>query len=115
MRLVVTGGRNFHDRNLVSAALIAFEARYGAISCLIHGGARGLDTLCGEWAKANGREVLQMNAEWHLWGKQAGFIRNEAMILQGKPDRGLAFKGGNGTRHMMGCLEKHGIPYEIVG
>ena len=39
--------------------------------------------------------------QWHKLGFVAGPIRNHRMILQGKPDGVIAFKGGNGTADMV--------------
>jgi hypothetical protein len=113
MRLVVTGGRNFTDKLFVEGVLQVFHLNRH-IDLLIAGGAPGVDTLCQKWAEAEGIPTKVMMAEWDLWGKQAGRIRNEAMILQGKPDYGLVFPGGKGTHHMMSMLKLHNVPFETV-
>lgn len=48
-RIVVTGGRNYADRDAVFAALNRLHAKH-PITTLAHGGARGADALAAEWA-----------------------------------------------------------------
>lgn len=115
MRLVVTGGRNFAGFALVDRAMADFEETWGHIDVLIHGGAPGADTLCAAWAHRHNKQVWEFPANWTDYGKSAGAIRNEMMILQGKPDRGLVFPGGRGTAHMHGVLIKYRVPVEVVG
>ena len=99
MRLLVTGGRDFMDRDAVFAALDAANHKR-TIKVLIHGAARGADTLSGEWAKERGIECAVFpisSQDWKTLGNRAGPIRNQRMIDQGKPDGVIAFPGGRGT------------------
>lgn len=41
------------------------------ITQLIHGAARGADSLAGEWASGKGVEVRAFPAEWDRYGKRA--------------------------------------------
>ena len=52
---------------------------YEQITTLIHGGARGIDTLAGECAAARGIEVKVYEARWMRFGKYAGHMRNIEM------------------------------------
>ena len=51
MRVLITGGRDFADRILLFEALDRLHAIH-SFSVLIHGDAKGADTLAGEWADA---------------------------------------------------------------
>jgi hypothetical protein len=62
MRLLVTGGRNFTDRDFLFATLDRLHAEHG-FTLLIHGDARGADRLAGEWAKERGVEVSACPAD----------------------------------------------------
>jgi hypothetical protein len=53
MRVLVCGGRQFGDRDMLRAALDRLSKDRG-FSLVISGGARGADTLAEEWAKAVG-------------------------------------------------------------
>lgn len=45
--------------------------------------------------------VEKYPAQWDIYGKQAGVLRNLQMITEGKPDVVVAFPGGAGTANMV--------------
>ena len=112
-RVLVTGSRNYDDKsNLFDALADQYEP--GMI--VVHGGARGADTLACEWVKEMQSLGYQVTAEvhpadWYEYGKAAGFIRNQEMVDAGA-DVCLAFPLGEsrGTRHCMKAAKKAGIP-----
>lgn len=79
---------------------------------LIHGGARGADSLAGEWAKLAFITPEVYKADWKRYGKRAGPIRNAQMLAEGKPDIVVAFPGGTGTAHMVKIAKDAGL--EVV-
>ena len=99
------GGRDYDDYNTVSNTLGHLHKR-GPVSLLIHGGARGADSLAGEWAEESGVPVKVYEADWKRLGKAAGFIRNATMLKHGKPDMVIAFPGGPGTDNMVKLADK---------
>lgn len=105
MRIVVTGGRDYHDHEVIWKALD--ELRPSAIA---HGGARGLDELAGEWAELRGVPVTTYQASWNLSGAMAGLIRNIHMLDAFKPDLVAAFPGKAGTEHCVLHAVLRGIP-----
>lgn len=107
MRLLVTGGRDFTDRQLLFQALDQLHAEHH-FTLLIHGDARGADRLAGEWAQDRGIQVLACPADWKQHGRIAGPIRNRQM-LDKKPDLVVAFPGGAGTRNMVEIARKAGV------
>ena len=109
-RLLVCGGREFSDRDALFTALDRAHAKR-PVSLLIHGAARGADTLAGEWAAARGIAVEVYPARWDVDGrKRAGPIRNQRMLDEGKPDACVAFPGGRGTADMVRRCREAGIP-----
>lgn len=76
---------------------------------IIHGGAKGADSLADQWAVVNWVRFEEFRADWNKHGKSAGMIRNLQMITEGKPDVVLAFPGGPGTRNMIKQARAHGI------
>ncbi len=100
MRLLVCGGREWNERDRTFAVLDAVHAKR-PIALLIHGGARGADSLAGDWAAARGIPVQAFPADWQAHGRSAGPIRNQAMLTDGRPDGVVAFPGGYGTDDMM--------------
>lgn len=106
MKLLVTGGRDYNDYEALCAAmkLLPFDPKL-----VIHGGARGADTLATRWCEVNGVHYAVVPALWEFHRKAAGAIRNATMLLL-KPDYCLALPGGKGTANMMHLCNKQGIP-----
>jgi hypothetical protein len=61
------------------------------------------------WAKQFGIQTLAFPADWKTHGKAAGFIRNQRMLDEGKPDLVLGFPGGSGTADMCSRAERAGV------
>jgi len=108
IRLLVCGGRDYYDYAAVERALDRVHAEIG-ISLLIHGAARGADTLAEYWAKSRGVETLPFPALWRAYGYGAGPIRNQKMLDEGRPDKAVAFPGGPGTADMIYKARRAGI------
>ncbi len=99
--MLVCGGRNFDDRDrLLTAMNAAVQGCDGEI-IVIHGGARGADSLAGAIANEAKIRVLVFPADWERNGLRAGPIRNQQMLDEGKPDVVLAMPGGTGTADMV--------------
>ena len=113
MRVVVTGGREFDDADFIESALVEFNTS-SSITVLIHGAARGVDTICGCWAKRNDITVEPYPAQWDVHGRAAGPIRNKQMIDEGKPDVLIAFPGGRGTANMISQCRAAGVRVLLV-
>lgn len=107
MRVLVTGGRDFDDREMLFAFLDRLHEEQ-PFTLLIHGDARGADRLCGEWASERTIECLPCPADWRRHGRAAGPIRNGQM-LEHKPDILVAFPGGKGTANMIEQATKAGL------
>jgi hypothetical protein len=110
MRVLITGGRDFGDRELLFGALDSLHAAHG-FTTLIHRDAKGADRLAGEWADARGVSVEAHPADWKKHGRGAGPVRNQKMLEQ-KPDLVVAFPGGKGTADMVRRAKEAGI--EVV-
>lgn len=106
MRVLVTGGRNFLDRPAVYAALD--EVKDG-LECVIVGDATGADNFAWSWCVQNQIPCRRFWADWLTHGKAAGPIRNQQMLVEGKPDLVLAFPGGRGTEDMVRRAERAGV------
>ena len=109
MRVLVCGGREFYDLKFVHATLDMIHAKT-PIAVVIEGGARGADDLAHSWAERNNVALATFVADWKLYGKRAGPIRNELMLREGKPDLVVAFPGGDGTANMVRLAERALVP-----
>lgn len=120
-RILVCGGRNFNDRNLLITTLDNIcdergwileptpDGNYLPDVFIIAGKARGADTMAVDWAVVNWCEFKEFPAEWDKYGKSAGYIRNKQMLDEGKPDLVVAFPGGKGTHMMIDIARKAGV------
>jgi hypothetical protein len=111
MRVLVCGGRDYSDFEHLSEVLDR-HYRVRPFSHLIHGGAAGADLLADTWASDNHVLRVPFFAEWDVFGKSAGPIRNGRMLEEGKPDLVLAFAGGRGTADMIRKAEASGVPVQ---
>lgn len=101
-RMLVCGGREFSDREMMWLALDGIRLWVPVpIQVVIHGAQRGADTLADVWAKERGLEVLPFEAEWTRFQGSAGPIRNRRILREGLPDFVVAFPGGDGTQNML--------------
>lgn len=116
----VGGGRNYNDAAAMQAHLQevqALAAEQGRRVVVVHGGARGADSLAGAEAARLGIPSITFPAEWDALGKSAGFQRNEEMARflarardqYGFTVHGTPFPGGDGTAHMTDQLTNAGI------
>lgn len=93
----------------VADALMHLHA-YWRIDVLIHGAARGADTLASDFAKAHGIKVEGFPADWGKHGKRAGWLRNKQMLDEALPHLVVAFPGGTGTRTMIELAFAQRVP-----
>lgn len=71
---------------------------------VLHGGARGVDTFAGIGAGMLGLEEDRMPAQWNVYGKAAGPIRNTTMLMK-RPVLVAAFWHGQ-SRGTLDCIDK---------
>lgn len=96
-RWLVCGGRNFDDADLMAREMERIALERGRPTLIIHGDARGADTLAKKWARRNGVATAPYPADWKAHGRAAGPIRNAKMIKEGHPGLVVAFPGGRGA------------------
>lgn len=110
MRALVCGSRSWTD-----LAAIKTQLREIGATEIIHGAANGADALGAMAAFEFGLPVLAFPANWKLYGKRAGIIRNQQMLIEGQPDIVLAFWDGEsrGTLDMITRAERANIKVVI--
>ena len=115
MIVLVCGGRDFTDRGLLFSTMDRVLAKYPDGLLVVHGAAKGADLLAEEWCKS--REVMYIGvpAQWARFGKAAGMQRNRIMRDVWEPKACIAFKGGVGTRGMIGLMREIGVEPWLVG
>jgi hypothetical protein len=100
LKILVTGGREYAEKEKVWEALDAVHRKSG-IAAIVHGDARGADTLAKEWALERKIDHIPYPADWDKYKKGARPIRNQKMLDREKPDAVVAFPGNDGTADMI--------------
>ena len=110
MRLLICGSRNWKDRKAVLQAVKELNP-----SVIIEGECRGADRLAASVAEELGILVEKFPADWARHGRQAGPIRNQQMLAEGKPDYVLAFptSESRGTWDMVRRAKKAGVETKV--
>lgn len=105
MIVVISGDREWQDEERIKKI---FEKLEGDIT-IIHGGCRGLDLLGAKVGKNMGFKIIEVPAEWNLYGKGAGVIRNEKMLRM-NPDLVIYFHDNltesKGTKNLVNTAKK---------
>lgn len=107
MKVIIAGSRSFCDYSRLKSVL----ATIPAITEVVCGEARGADSLGRRWAEENGIPIKSFPAQWDVYGRAAGHIRNRKM--GDYADYLVAFwdgksKGTKGMIDYMRKLGKHG-------
>jgi len=109
-KVVVAGGMDFNDHELIWSALDKTRAKH-ADMVLVHGGApKGVDLIAARWAETRNVAQVVFKPDWNRYGKKrAGFVRNDQM-LDLMPIGVLAFPGTGLTENLVDKARGLGIP-----
>lgn len=116
MKLIVAGGRDFIDTQMMITVLMDLVEK-GKIDPnpeLVCGMARGADILAFRLWKSANMQIHVFPAEWDTYGKSAGFRRNKEM---GEfADAAVCFWDGKskGTKHMIAIMQRLNKPVYVV-
>jgi hypothetical protein len=115
--VVVCGSRGFDDYDYAKRCLNwILEKRIsdGYDIVVVSGRARGADLIGERWANEYGYEIDSHPANWDLYGKSAGYIRNCEMV--DVCDGVVAFWDGisKGTKHTIDYAGQKGKPCVVV-
>jgi hypothetical protein len=108
MKILVCGSRKWIKRAIIDQYLSMFGDEN---IILIHGAARGVDTMAAEYGAKHGWEIHSHPAQWNRYGLGAGPIRNTEM-LEENPELVIAFRCAGrslGTDHMTAIAHKADI------
>jgi hypothetical protein len=114
-RLQVKGRAEFDESILLWDSIYTRLRRLPPQTEVIHGGAQGVDVLCGKAAAVLGLAVTVYPADWETHGKRAGVLRNLQMLDQW-PNLVLAWWDGKskGTLHTITRAQMLKIPVEVT-
>src|SRR3954471_5685116 len=78
-KIIIAGTRTFNDYELlIKVCDICLFLRHPNIE-VVSGGSVGADYLGEQYAKAKGYKISHFYADWNIYGRSAGPIRNKQM------------------------------------
>lgn len=127
MRVIVAGGRDFNDYQLMCARLDHFFQNVDKNKLVIVNGdgpglwdkenkcyiAEGADQLAKRYARENNIKIDSYPPDWNKYEKAAGPIRNKQMAENA--DALVAFDtGGRGTANMIKLAEEYKLNIRVI-
>lgn len=116
MKILICGSRWWGDPRPIERELKRFNP---AEDVIIHGDCRGADRMGAMMARKLGwpnERIMAFPANWDLYGKAAGPIRNRQMLDE-NPDIVLAFhqdiSKSKGTKDMVTIAQRKGTTTEV--
>ena len=113
MKVIIAGGRDFHNYELLKEKCDVILGRQTEIE-IVSGKAKGADKLGEQYAEEKGYPVTLFPADWDEHGKAAGFRRN--LEMANYADCLIAFWDGKskGTKMMIELAEQKGLNVRVV-
>jgi len=113
MRVIVAGSRGFNDYHKLKKKLDSILKNQKDIT-IISGTANGADKLGERYAGENHHKLEEYPAMWDIFGKSAGYRRNEEMAKVANAC--IVFWDGKskGTKHMIDLAKKHKLKLRII-
>lgn len=113
MKVIIAGSRTFSNYDLLKERLDYFLQNQKDIT-IISGNATGADRLGEDYAHQQHHKLEEYPAMWDIYGKSAGYRRNEEMAKIA--DCAVIFWDGKskGTKHMIDLCKKNKIKLRVV-
>jgi len=103
MKIIIAGSRNFSDYQFLKDKMDNFlkENNIARESLeIVSGTARGADILGERYATDNKIRLTKFPAKWNIYGKSAGFRRNEEMAEYADVSIVFCINNSAGSLHM---------------
>lgn len=123
LRIIISGGRDFNDYNLLRNSVIKIitdKTTFPDLAVIVSGMARGADMLGVQFADEMGLEIVRFPADWNRFSKAAGYIRNIEMAKFASEINNngclIAFWDGKskGTKHMIDTAKKYKLEVYVI-
>lgn len=113
-KILIAGSRDFADYELLESTMNQLLLAYDGNVEIVSGTARGADKLGEQYAKDNGYALKQFLANWSLYGRSAGYVRNAQMADY--INMAVIFWDGQsrGTKHMIELCRQKAIKLKVV-
>jgi hypothetical protein len=117
MRAIIAGSRGFDDYDMLSRC--CDREIIGDNIEVVVGGARGADTLGEKYAISKGYNLKKFVPNWNVYGKSAGYLRNEEMAKYASlSDNGILIIFWDGTSrgssHMISLANKYKLKVRVI-
>ena len=114
MKVIIAGGRDFSDYNLLREKCDKILSQVKEDIIVVSGTALGADTLGEKYALERGYQIVYFPANWRLYGRGAGHVRNREMAEYANSL--IAFWDGKspGTKNMIETAEKSGLKTRVI-
>ena len=116
MRLIIAGSRSLTDYALFQRCIqqTQFAAELQPNTCtILSGTARGIDSLAIRWARMRQFQVERYPAEWKMFGKSAGYKRNEHMVRNAEALLAIWDRNSCGTKYCITFARDHSLLVEV--
>jgi YspA, cpYpsA-related SLOG family len=118
MNILICGSLDWNDFPTIKKYLEEVKNQSQAVITIIHGGCKGADSIGGYLAQQLGFQVRVFKADWNKYGKAAGPIRNQQMLVEGSPNLVVAFhndlENSKGTLDMVSRARKAEIKVLVI-
>lgn len=111
MKVIIAGSRLFIPNH--NDVLILDEYK-NSITEVVSGCAKGGDAFGESWASWNKIPIKQFPADWDLYGKSAGIIRNNEMALYADGLIAFTLNNSKGTSNMIKQAKEHNLWIRVV-
>ena len=110
MKVIIAGGRDIHDYELLLYAIV--NAGFD-ITSVVSGGAAGADALGERFAQETNLPLFKFPADWEKYGRAAGPIRNR--VMGDFADALIALWDGKsrGTKNMIDYAKQKGLKVHV--
>ena len=110
MKVIIAGSRDITDYDTVCDVMKQFnETHKIQITEVVSGTAKGIDQLGERWAKDNKVAIKKFPANWDLYGRAAGYRRNEEMAAYAEVVIAIWDGVSKGTGHMIDIGKREGL------
>ena len=120
VKVIIAGSREFNDYNFLTKKVDFLlqnkidKTKPNSNIEIVSGTAKGADTLGEKYAKERGFALKRFPANWKLYKKRAGYIRNKQM--RNYADICIVFWDGKsrGSKHMIDLAKETNMPIRVV-
>lgn len=112
MKVIVAGSRNYKNKDFIYKKLDEILKAFDDVE-IVEGGANGVDFYAKQYAIDRGIPYVEFPANWDLYGRKAGPLRNGEMAHYS--DALIAFyNGSKGTKNMINTAKKRNLKVYVI-